>query len=230
MDSPYDLRSVLAPLHRAQSRARVPHLARAASAYRASPDQLCLQSSRRFRRAARNFFCRSLIFSGVTRRFPKLSFAFLEGGVSWALTLLTDIVEHWEKRNADALGRTSIPICSMSICWSGSSASSATSGSGPSASAPIRTARFQINRPALFDEFAACAPARHQGPEGALRRSVLFRLRGRGPHGGRRLRPQLSPVGLPLKADARLRHRPLGRARRHHHPRRGLSASCRRSF
>ena len=56
-----------------------------------------------------NFFCRSLIFSGVTRRFPQLNFAFLEGGVSWALNLLSDIIEHWEKRNADALEKNLNP-------------------------------------------------------------------------------------------------------------------------
>jgi predicted TIM-barrel fold metal-dependent hydrolase len=51
------------------------------------------------------FFCRSLFFGGVTKRFPTLNFAFLEGGVSWAVTLLNDIVEHWEKRNFEVLQR-----------------------------------------------------------------------------------------------------------------------------
>src|SRR5665213_877617 len=45
------------------------------------------------------FFCRSLFFGGVPKRFPTLNFAFLEGGVAWALTLVNDIVEHFEKRN-----------------------------------------------------------------------------------------------------------------------------------
>jgi predicted TIM-barrel fold metal-dependent hydrolase len=47
--------------------------------------------------------CKSLYLSGVTRRFPTLNLAFLECGVAWASTLLADIVEHWEKRNLDAL-------------------------------------------------------------------------------------------------------------------------------
>ena len=51
------------------------------------------------------FFCRSLFFGGVTKRFPNLNFAFLEGGVAWAMTLLNDIVEHWEKRNLESLER-----------------------------------------------------------------------------------------------------------------------------
>jgi predicted TIM-barrel fold metal-dependent hydrolase len=47
--------------------------------------------------------CKSLYMHGVTRRFPTLNLAFLECGVAWASTLLADIVEHWEKRNVDAL-------------------------------------------------------------------------------------------------------------------------------
>ena len=48
-------------------------------------------------------FCRALFMGGVTRRFPTLNFGLLEGGVAWAMTLLNDIVEHFEKRNVDNL-------------------------------------------------------------------------------------------------------------------------------
>jgi hypothetical protein len=37
----------------------------------------------------------------VTRRFPGLTFSFLEGGVAWGCTLLADLVGHWEKHNAE---------------------------------------------------------------------------------------------------------------------------------
>jgi predicted TIM-barrel fold metal-dependent hydrolase len=47
--------------------------------------------------------CKSLLLGGVTRRFPRLPFAFQEGGVWWAAGLLADTVEHWEKRNADTI-------------------------------------------------------------------------------------------------------------------------------
>ena len=43
--------------------------------------------------------CRSLFLGGVTRRFPTLKVAFLEGGVSWAAQLYNDLFEFWEKRN-----------------------------------------------------------------------------------------------------------------------------------
>jgi predicted TIM-barrel fold metal-dependent hydrolase len=47
--------------------------------------------------------CKALFLGGVTRRFPKLKFAFLEGGVGWACQLYADLIGHWEKRNLEAL-------------------------------------------------------------------------------------------------------------------------------
>ena len=46
---------------------------------------------------------KALFLGGVTRRFPKLRIAFLEGGVHWAVSLYSDLVSHWEKRNVDAV-------------------------------------------------------------------------------------------------------------------------------
>lgn len=48
--------------------------------------------------------CKALLFGGVTRRFPKLRFVFLEAGVAWAVTLLCDVVGHWEKRAGSSIG------------------------------------------------------------------------------------------------------------------------------
>ena len=47
--------------------------------------------------------CKALFLGGVTRRFPQLKFAFLEGGVGWACQLYADLIGHWEKRNLEAL-------------------------------------------------------------------------------------------------------------------------------
>jgi len=43
------------------------------------------------------------LVSGVTRRFPKVKFAFLEGGVAWGCNLYADLIRHWEKRNGDRI-------------------------------------------------------------------------------------------------------------------------------
>jgi hypothetical protein len=53
--------------------------------------------------AADEGLCRSLVFGGVPMRFPKLHFAFQEGGVAWAAALLAGIISHWEKRNIKAI-------------------------------------------------------------------------------------------------------------------------------
>ena len=48
--------------------------------------------------------CKALFMGGVTRRFPTMPFAFLECGVSWAVPLLADMTEHWEKRRPSTMG------------------------------------------------------------------------------------------------------------------------------
>jgi predicted TIM-barrel fold metal-dependent hydrolase len=53
--------------------------------------------------AAMEATCKSLFLGGVTHRFPELTFGLLEGGVGWAVSLLNDLIEHWEKRNANTI-------------------------------------------------------------------------------------------------------------------------------
>jgi predicted TIM-barrel fold metal-dependent hydrolase len=53
--------------------------------------------------AAGEATCRALFLDGVPGRFPRLRFAFLEGGVAWAAQLVADLVGHFEKRNRDAI-------------------------------------------------------------------------------------------------------------------------------
>jgi predicted TIM-barrel fold metal-dependent hydrolase len=47
--------------------------------------------------------CKSLFMGGVPVRFPKLRFAFLEGGAAWARSLYCELISHWEKRNREAV-------------------------------------------------------------------------------------------------------------------------------
>jgi hypothetical protein len=47
--------------------------------------------------------CKALFLGGVTRRFPNLSFAFLEGGVGWACTLYAGLLGHWDLRGPAGL-------------------------------------------------------------------------------------------------------------------------------
>ncbi len=53
--------------------------------------------------SAQEALAKSLFLGGVTRRFPDLRFAFLEGGVAWATSLYADLVGHWQKRSTQAV-------------------------------------------------------------------------------------------------------------------------------
>jgi predicted TIM-barrel fold metal-dependent hydrolase len=53
--------------------------------------------------AAGHAIAKGLFLGGVTRRFPDLNFAFLEGGVGWGCQLFADLIEHWERRGAKGI-------------------------------------------------------------------------------------------------------------------------------
>src|SRR5581483_3224056 len=46
---------------------------------------------------ANEAFCKSVFLGGLTRRYPGLTFGFLEGGIGYAVNLLADLLEHWAK-------------------------------------------------------------------------------------------------------------------------------------
>jgi predicted TIM-barrel fold metal-dependent hydrolase len=53
--------------------------------------------------AANHAACKAMFLGGVTRRFPDLRMAFLEGGSGWATMLYGDLMGHWEKRSLKGL-------------------------------------------------------------------------------------------------------------------------------
>jgi predicted TIM-barrel fold metal-dependent hydrolase len=72
---------------------------------RNSPSNFCYNHIGHFASAG-HAVAKALFLGGVTRRFPDLNFAFLEGGVGWASMLYADLIGHWEKRNRQAIERT----------------------------------------------------------------------------------------------------------------------------
>src|SRR6267142_1462981 len=72
---------------------------------RNSPSNFCYNHIGHFASAG-HAVAKALFFGGVTRRFPDLNFAFLEGGVGWACMLYADLIGHWEKRNRKAIEST----------------------------------------------------------------------------------------------------------------------------
>ena len=106
---------------------------------------------------------KSLFLGGVTRRFPKLKFLFLEGGVGWARSLLADLVGHWEKRNInevtkyDPRGMDREQLASLFQRYGGKLFRAAAAGR--------ESAQFGTNveDPAVLDEFARCAITSKEG-------------------------------------------------------------------
>ncbi len=72
---------------------------------RNSPSNFCYNHIGHFASAG-HAVAKALFFGGVTRRFPDLNFAFLEGGVGWACMLYADLIGHWDKRSREAIERT----------------------------------------------------------------------------------------------------------------------------
>jgi predicted TIM-barrel fold metal-dependent hydrolase len=72
---------------------------------RNSPSNFCYNHIGHFASAG-HAVAKAIFLGGVTRRFPNLNFAFLEGGVGWACMLYADLIGHWEKRNRKALEST----------------------------------------------------------------------------------------------------------------------------
>ena len=48
-------------------------------------------------------FCKAVVLGGVARRFPRLNFAFLEGGAGWACDLFRGLDSRLKKRSGEAL-------------------------------------------------------------------------------------------------------------------------------
>jgi predicted TIM-barrel fold metal-dependent hydrolase len=72
---------------------------------RNSPSNFCYNHIGHFASAS-EAMAKAIFLGGVTRRYPELNFAFLEGGVGWACSLYADLIGHWEKRNPEGLENT----------------------------------------------------------------------------------------------------------------------------
>jgi predicted TIM-barrel fold metal-dependent hydrolase len=72
---------------------------------RNSPSNFCYNPIGHFASAG-HAVAKAMFLGGVTRRFPDLNFAFLEGGAGWACMLYADLIGHWEKRNGHAIQST----------------------------------------------------------------------------------------------------------------------------
>jgi predicted TIM-barrel fold metal-dependent hydrolase len=96
IDSPYDYDPVWAKCVELKF-APTFHSSSSGQGLRNSPSNFVYNHIGHFA-AAGHAVAKGIFLGGVTRRFPELRFAFLEGGVGWGCQLFGDLVEHWERR------------------------------------------------------------------------------------------------------------------------------------
>jgi predicted TIM-barrel fold metal-dependent hydrolase len=146
-------------------------------------------------------FCRALLLGGVTHRFPNLNFGLLEGGVAWAVTLLNDIVEHFEKRNVTDLlenldpGKLDIDLLAqLADEYGGPRITGARVRERP------HSRSSDPKRPELFDEFAACGMTEVHDLRKLFCDNFYFGCEADDRMMSVGFNRKLSPVGQPLKA------------------------------
>ncbi|HEY3833671.1 MAG TPA: amidohydrolase family protein [Acidimicrobiia bacterium] len=139
---------------------------------------------------------KSLFLGGVTRRFPDVNFAFLEGGVSWAVALYSDLIGHWEKRNRDALDHLDPQHIDKKLFFE-----LMEQYGGPLAAAaePMR-ARRPSEDPAMLDEFAACGIERPEDIATRFVDSFYFGCEADDPLTAAAFNETLNPFGRRLHA------------------------------
>ena len=165
--------------------------------------------------AAGHATAKAIFLGGVTRRFPELRFAFLEGGVGWASQLFGDLIEHWERRSAkalermhpDKLDRAKLMSLVEKYGYNDIAAALRERGGLPDPEQAYLTGECREHRRFL---------GLQDHPQGrlgrSLRQAVLFRLRGGRPHERDRVWPQ-QPVRVKAQRDLQLGYRAFRRDR-----------------
>jgi predicted TIM-barrel fold metal-dependent hydrolase len=140
--------------------------------------------------------CKSLFLGGVTRRFPTLNFAFLEGGVAWAATLFSDLIGHWEKRNRNALAHLDPAAIDKALFFD---LMAKYGGALTAGSEPMRVSR-PAEDPALLDEFAACGIERREDIADLFVPRFFFGCEADDPMNSSAFSTKVNPFGARLSA------------------------------
>jgi predicted TIM-barrel fold metal-dependent hydrolase len=175
------------------------HTSHSGALNRRSPSNYVFNHLGQFAQGA-DYFCRALFMGGVTRRFPTLNFGLLEGGVAWAMTLLNDLVEHFEKRNVNALLENLDPgtLDIALLCDLADRYGDAITGARvrehphPNVALPLR--------PPNFDEFAACGMTDVADLRELFCENFYFGCEADDRMLSVAFNRKLSPLGVPLKA------------------------------
>jgi predicted TIM-barrel fold metal-dependent hydrolase len=159
--------------------------------------------------AAGEAVCKSLFMAGVTRRFPRLKFAFLEGGVGWACMLYSDLIAHWKKRNLAALDNTNpenLDVAALTQAFRNYGTPQLQAHIGKLAS----LCHFLGDIEAV-DDFARCEIVRPEDVRDLFVNNFYFGCEADDPVNGWAFRSEMNPYGVKASCDHGFRYRPFRR-------------------
>jgi predicted TIM-barrel fold metal-dependent hydrolase len=152
--------------------------------------------------AAGEATCRALFLGGVTRRFPELRFAFLEGGAGWAANLFSDLLGHWEKRGIHHIRHydpQAIDQAQMRALFE-TYADPRAKGHVDELSAALGVLPTNDERDEVIDEFAACEIARAEDFQELFSAPFHFGCEADDPVNARAFDAQANPLQTRFKA------------------------------
>jgi predicted TIM-barrel fold metal-dependent hydrolase len=146
--------------------------------------------------------CKSLFLGGVTRRFPGLRVALLEGGAAWACGLYGDLVGHWEKRNVEAIRTQLDPALLDQAEFARLAERYSPRPVAEVSGSVLTTAGHQQHRPsdAELDEFAALGISDAVEVPGLFVPNFTFGCEADDPFTSLAFRRDLLPYGVALRA------------------------------
>jgi predicted TIM-barrel fold metal-dependent hydrolase len=139
---------------------------------------------------------KALFMGGVTRRFPNLPFAFLEGGAAWGALLYADLVGHWDKRNVRAMQRLNPEAVDTELLADLLGRYGSDAGTNPAS----RPAARRQEDPADLDEWAACRIERAEEIKELFEPSFFFGCEADDPMTSVAFDAKRNPFGARLKA------------------------------
>ena len=164
---------------------------------------------------------------GVFTRFPELRIGFLEGGVAWAVSLLADVIGHWDKRHAGAIGSLDPAILDVDALMKTIGEYGDAPVHRPAGRASAQTSQRTPGRPANLDEFAAAGFSSVDDIIAIFSDRMFFGCEADDPLVGWATNARIKHRPVKLKPDPRHRHLALGRAGDERGDRRGVRVARR---
>ncbi|MGH7878769.1 MAG: amidohydrolase family protein, partial [Candidatus Binataceae bacterium] len=180
------------------------HSAGRSAGFRMSPTNFTYNHIGHFASAG-EAVCKALVLGGVTRRFPTLKCAFLEGGVGWACQLYSDLIGHWKKRNAEALAEVDPANLDRKMLrqlfeqYGGKEAAEKLDAWQSVPEGDAAAARWAAQGPAVIDDFAACKIDKASDFRDLFARNFFFGCEADDPTNAWGFADKLNPYGARIK-------------------------------